>query len=72
MQPGCVLRTSDWAVLQQKNLITSAQIGECKNRLNTFAFTGKLESSPDISCVYPNDAAGNLFLSQSNLPAATH
>lgn len=72
MQPGCVLRTSDWAVLQQKNLVTSQQTSECKSRLNTFAFTGKLENSPQISCVYQNDAAGNLFISQANTPTATH
>ncbi|MEC4814796.1 MAG: DUF3172 domain-containing protein [Scytonema sp. PMC 1069.18] len=64
MQPGCVLRTSDWSILQQKNLLTSAQINECKNSLNTFGYTGKLENSPQISCVYPNNAAGNLFASQ--------
>ena len=71
MQPGCVLRSSDWAVLQQRNLISSGQVNECKNRLNTFAFTGKLENSPQISCVYPNDAAGNLFLTQANPTIAT-
>ncbi|BCL33913.1 DUF3172 domain-containing protein [Nostoc sp. MS1] len=64
MQPGCVLRTSDWAILQQRNLITSQQTNDCKNRLNTFAYTGKLENSPQVSCVYQNDAAGNLFASQ--------
>ncbi|MBD2681304.1 MULTISPECIES: DUF3172 domain-containing protein [Nostoc] len=64
MQPGCVLRTSDWAILQQRNLITSQQTSNCKNSLNTFAYTGKLEDSPQVSCVYPNDAAGNLFASQ--------
>ncbi|MBD2503309.1 DUF3172 domain-containing protein [Anabaena azotica] len=67
MQPGCVLRTSDWAILQQRNLITSQQTGDCKNRLNTFAYTGKLENSPQISCVYENDAAGNLFASQGQI-----
>jgi hypothetical protein len=72
MQPGCVLRSSDWAVLQQKNLVTSAQINECKQRLNTLAFTGKLENSPEISCVYPNDAAGNLFVNKTSNVAAHH
>jgi hypothetical protein len=65
MQPGCILRSSNWGVLQSKNLITSQQANECKNRLNTFGFTGNLEgsdASPKIECVYQNDAAGNLFL----------
>jgi hypothetical protein len=66
MQPGCVLRSSDWAVLQQKNMVTSTQVNECKQRLNTLAFTGKLEDSPEISCVYPNDNAGNLFINKMN------
>jgi hypothetical protein len=44
MQPGCVLRNNDWAVLQQQNLVTSAKVNECKQSLNTFAFTGKLEN----------------------------
>ncbi|MBD2519732.1 DUF3172 domain-containing protein [Nostoc sp. FACHB-973] len=67
MQPGCVLRTSDWAILQQKNLVTSQQASNCKNSLNTFAYTGKLENSPQVSCVYQNDAADNLFTLQNNL-----
>ncbi|BAY28058.1 DUF3172 domain-containing protein [Calothrix sp. FACHB-156] len=65
MQPGCVLRTSDWAILQQRNLVTSQQISNCKSSLNTFAYTGKLENSPQVACVYQNDAAGNLFASHS-------
>lgn len=69
MQPGCVLRTSDWAVLQQRNLITSQQISNCKSRLNTFAYTGKLENSPQVACVYENDAAGNLFATQGQISA---
>ncbi|KAF3891237.1 DUF3172 domain-containing protein [Tolypothrix bouteillei VB521301] len=71
MQPGCVLRTSDWSILQQKNLVTSQQISTCKNSLNTFAYTGKLENSPQISCVYPNNAAGNLFVPQATTATTT-
>jgi hypothetical protein len=71
MQPGCVLRTSDWSILQQKNLVTSQQVSTCKNSLNTFAYTGKLENSPQISCVYPNDAAGNLFAPQGGSATKT-
>jgi hypothetical protein len=64
MQPGCVLRSSTWEVLRQRNLINDQQVRECKNRMNTFGFTGRLESSPQINCVYQNDAAQNLFLNQ--------
>lgn len=70
MQPGCVLRNNDWAVIQQKNLVTSAKLNECKQSLNTFAFTGKLENSPDIYCVYQNDNAGNLFINKNSNKAA--
>ncbi|HAC62612.1 MAG TPA: DUF3172 domain-containing protein [Cyanothece sp. UBA12306] len=62
MQPGCVLRRANMTLLEQQRLITSDQVRECRNRMNTFGFTGSLESKPDIACVYPNEAAGNLFL----------
>ncbi len=64
MRPGCVLRRNNWFVLEQRNLVNSDQVNECKNRMNTFGFTGVLESKPDINCVYQNDSAKNLFLNQ--------
>ncbi len=64
MRPGCVLRTNNWAILEQRKLLTSQQEQDCKNRMNTFGFTGTLESSPDISCIYQNDAAKNFFQNQ--------
>jgi hypothetical protein len=35
--------------------------------MNTFGFTGTLENSPQIDCVYQNDAAKNLFLDQGGV-----
>jgi Protein of unknown function (DUF3172) len=65
MRPGCVLRQNNWAILEQKKLISSEQVRDCKNRLNTFGFTGNLDNEkPDIRCVYQNEAAQNLFLNQ--------
>lgn len=65
MQPGCVLRTNNWGILEKQNLVSHEQVSDCKNRMNTFGFTGSLDSqSPDISCIYPNDEAGNLFLNR--------
>ena len=64
MQPGCVVRNSDWAVLEQKHLVSSPQVRECKSRMNTFGYTGKLENSPQIDCIYQNEAAQNLFLTR--------
>ncbi len=64
MQPGCVIRQNNWTILEKQNLITSNQVGDCKRRMNTFGYTGKLQGSPKIDCIYQNDAAGNLFLNQ--------
>ncbi|MBW4649219.1 MAG: DUF3172 domain-containing protein [Kastovskya adunca ATA6-11-RM4] len=62
MRPGCVLRRNNWSILEQRNLISSEQVRDCKNRMNTFGYTGTLEGSPEITCVYQNDSASNLFL----------
>ena len=62
MRPGCVLRRNNWSILEQRRLIGNEQVRECKNRMNTFGFTGSLDSSPQIECIYQNDSAGNLFL----------
>ncbi|MBE9117288.1 DUF3172 domain-containing protein [Lusitaniella coriacea LEGE 07157] len=65
MQPGCVLRQNNWAILEQQKLVSHQQVSECKNRMNTFGFTGSLESSsPEITCIYPNDDAGNHFVNK--------
>lgn len=61
IRPGCVLRTNNWAILEQRKLVTSEQVRDCKNRLNTFGFTGDLGSSPQIDCIYQNDAAKNFY-----------
>ncbi|OKH18907.1 DUF3172 domain-containing protein [[Limnothrix rosea] IAM M-220] len=65
MQPGCVIRQNNWSILERQNLITSEQVNDCKRRMNTFGYTGSLQGSPKINCIYQNDAAGNLFLNQS-------
>jgi hypothetical protein len=65
MRPGCVLRQNNWALLEQRKLVTSDQVRECKNRLNTFGFTGNLDTDkPDIRCIYQNESAQNFFMSQ--------
>ena len=70
MQPGCVLRRTNWAVLEKQKLVSSDQVRDCKRRMNTFGFVGVLESKPKIDCVYQNDAAGNLFLNQNGQSGA--
>ncbi len=72
MQPGCVLRRNNWAILEQRKLVTRDQVSDCKNRMNTFGFTGNIEASPKISCIYQNDNAENFFLKQpgTGIPAS--
>ncbi len=70
MEPGCILRQNNWSILEQQKLVSSEQVKDCKRRMNTFAFTGVLEGSPKIDCVYQNDAAGNLFLNRQGTSGA--
>lgn len=71
MRPGCVLRSSNWALLEQRKLVNNDQVRECKNRLNSFAYTGDLNTDkPEINCVYQNDAAKNFFIAQPGAVAA--
>lgn len=69
MEPGCVIRQNNWAILERQNLVTSEQVNDCKRRMNTFGYTGSLQGSPNINCIYQNDAAGNLFLNQPGTTA---
>ena len=68
VQPGCVLRQNNWAILEKQKLVNSDQVRDCKRRMNTFGFIGNLNNSPKIDCVYQNDAAGNLFLNKLENP----
>ncbi len=68
MEPGCVLRRNNWAVLEKRQVVNNEQVKDCKNRMNTFGFTGKIDSAArNIDCVYQNDAAGNLFLNKPGM-----
>jgi hypothetical protein len=74
MQPGCVLRSSNWSILEQRDLVTSDDVRDCRKRLNTFGFTGDLERPNDshkVDCIYQNDAARNLFLNQPGFGTQT-
>ncbi|MCL1471430.1 DUF3172 domain-containing protein [Argonema antarcticum] len=64
MQPGCVLRSNNWAILESRKLVTSEQVRECKNRMNTFGYTNALENSPEIDCLYQTEADKNRFFNQ--------
>lgn len=40
----------------------SAQVSACKRNMNTFAFVGDLNKSPEVSCVYHSEEAENQYL----------
>ncbi|BAZ06773.1 DUF3172 domain-containing protein [Calothrix sp. NIES-3974] len=70
IRPGCVIRQNNWAILEQRKLITPDQVRDCRNRLNTFGYTGKLDGGkPDIRCIYQNEAAQNFFLNSEGAVA---
>jgi hypothetical protein len=74
MRPGCVVRSNNWSILEQRKLVNGDQVRECKQKMNTFGFTGALEASPQINCIYQNDAAQNFFMNQpgsNTAPAPT-
>ncbi len=50
--PGCVVLPQNWNLLLSKNAITNDDIQQCRNRMNTFGFTGDLEGKPRVDCVY--------------------
>ncbi|MGF1515212.1 MAG: DUF3172 domain-containing protein [Elainellaceae cyanobacterium] len=65
MQPGCVLRSNNWSILEQRDLVSSQDVRQCKQRMNTFGFIGDLDQGAEnttVECVYENDGARNLFL----------
>jgi len=62
VKPGCVLRRSNVRELESRGLVDSSQVSACKRNMNTFAFVGDLEKSPEVSCVYHSEEAENQFL----------
>ena len=62
VKPGCVLRRSNWSVLERNNVVDKKAEDVCKQHLNTFAFVGDLDKSPEVSCVYHSEDAENQFM----------
>jgi hypothetical protein len=62
VKPGCVLRRSNWGVLESRQLVDDTEVNDCKRHMNTFAFVGDLEKAPEVSCVYHSETAENQFL----------
>ena len=70
LQPGCVIRRENWAVLQKQGAVTSEQMRECKQRMNTFAYIGSVRDKPVVRCVYQTDISGNKFQTRGVAGAA--
>lgn len=62
VKPGCILRRSNVAVLENRKLVNDQQVDACKRNMNTFAFVGELDDSPQVSCVYHSEEAENQYL----------
>lgn len=62
IKPGCILRRSNFNVLEKRKLITKETAETCKKGMNTFAFVGDLNGRPEISCVYHSEDAENQFI----------
>lgn len=64
LQPGCVIRRENWAVLRKEGAITAEQERDCKQRMNTFAYIGSVRDKPVVRCVYQTDISQNRFLTR--------
>jgi hypothetical protein len=64
VKPGCVLRRSNFGVLEREGLVSEKEAQACKRRMNTFGFVGDLfkGDGPDLSCVYHSEEAENSYL----------
>ena len=62
VKPGCVLRRSNVKVLEDRDLVGPDAVKTCKNRMNTFAYVGDLDKSPEVQCVYHSEDAENQYL----------
>ena len=62
VKPGCVVRRSNIGLLEKKGVVKKDEVGACTKNMNTFAFVGDLDGSPEVSCVYHSEDAENQFL----------
>jgi Protein of unknown function (DUF3172) len=68
VKPACVLREANIVpVLRARGLINDDEVRSCKENMNTWAFVGSLDDTPQLSCVYKSQDAQNEFLSNPKL-----
>jgi Protein of unknown function (DUF3172) len=64
VKPACVLREANVvSALKTRGLINDNEVRSCKMNMNTWAFVGDLNDTPQLSCVYKSQDAQNEFLS---------
>lgn len=68
--PGCVVLPQNWNLLLSKNAINNDDVQQCRNRMNTFGFTGELDAKPQVDCVYESRDAQRQ-LTESSQPKPT-
>ena len=56
---ACIPPSLPPALPQRRGLVDGQQVQACKRNMNTFAFVGDLEGSPEVSCVYHSEEAEN-------------
>jgi len=49
-------------LLERKGVVDKKTEDTCKSHMNTFAFVGDLDKSPEVSCVYHSEDAENQFM----------
>jgi Protein of unknown function (DUF3172) len=68
VKPACVLRPANVVpILKARGLINDEEVRSCKQNMNTWAFVGSLEDTPQLSCVYQSRDAQNEFLSNPKI-----
>ena len=50
--------------LQKAGAVTTDQMRDCKQRMNTFAYIGSVRDKPVVRCVYQTDISQNRFLTK--------
>lgn len=65
--PGCVVLPNNWNLLLERKAISDQDIRDCKDRMNTFGYTGDLDKNPSVECVYESRDAKKQ-LTGNNLP----
>jgi len=66
---GCVVLPNNWNILLQRRAINDQEIRQCKDRMNTFGYTGELDKTPQVDCVYESKDAQEKLTGPANAPS---